>query len=200
MKPVLLTQRVDVLAHRGERRDAVDQRFVAWLASAGFLAVPLPNEPGLLQHYWDAVHAVGVVFSGGNDLVEVGGDAPERDATERALLTRCLHSATPVFAVCRGLQLVVQALGGTLRRVEGHAGSSHRVSGSLPAREVNSYHRFAVDRVPIDMVVMARADDGVVEAVRHVERPLLAVQWHPERAQPFCGEDTDLLVELFERR
>ena len=95
MKPVLLSQRVDVLADRGERRDALDQRLVNWLADCGYLAFPLPNRAERVEHYWRLVQPVAVVLSGGNDLTAYGGNAAERDATERALLKLAMERRRP---------------------------------------------------------------------------------------------------------
>ena len=82
MKLVLVSQRVDFLAERGERRDALDQRLANFLAECGLLPIPVPNRREDVRKYFDELpQAAGVVLSGGNDLNDYGGDAPERDRT-----------------------------------------------------------------------------------------------------------------------
>lgn len=128
---------------------------------------------------------------------------PERDAFEAALLREALRRDLPVLAVCRGVQLVNVALGGTLRDlrqeptlaqvhgitprslvahpVELAPGSLVREAAQAPRITVNSFHGQAVDRVAPGLVAAAVSPDGVVEALEvPTARFALAVQWHPE--------------------
>ena len=119
----------------------------------------------------------------------------ERDDCELALFRRFAAEGRPVFGVCRGLQLINVALGGTLRQhIEGHsrvngADRRHGVRADDPWLRalcgerfpVNSAHHQCVDRLGAGLRVAARAEDGTVEALRHTALPILAVQWHPER-------------------
>jgi putative glutamine amidotransferase len=133
---------------------------------------------------------------------------PARDATSLSLVKLAIEMRVPVLAVCRGLQEVNVALGGSLhQKVQEIAGfDDHRedlddplddqyapahpvqLSGSLAGiagsdvAMVNSLHGQGIDRVGQGLRVEARAPDGLVEAVRldDANAWLLAVQWHPE--------------------
>jgi putative glutamine amidotransferase len=133
---------------------------------------------------------------------EVGGVDPNRDASERALLAAALDADLPVLAICRGCQVLNVHLGGTLHQhlsdVVGNL--DHRrapmvfedvdvatVPGTVAAdvfgagTTVRCSHHQAIRDLGRDLVVTARAGDGVVEAVELPSaRFLLAVQWHPE--------------------
>lgn len=144
------------------------------------------------------------LYDGGERHPSVGLKA-ERTAFEWAITERALARDLPVLGICGGQQLLNVVLGGTLfqhipdaiadalaheqpnsRDEAGHsvtivAGTMlHRLVGaaSLP---VNSAHHQAADRVGPDVVVSARSEDGVIEAIEHSRyRFCLGVQWHPE--------------------
>lgn len=132
---------------------------------------------------------------------------PARDACELALFRRFAAAGKPIFGVCRGLQLVNVALGGTLHpHIDGH----DRVNGAdrvHPVRTddalllrlygarfpVNSAHHQSAARLGDGLRAVAWAEDGTVEALRHETLPILAVQWHPER----LGAAGDALLAAF---
>ena len=125
---------------------------------------------------------------------------PERDETEKALIETFLAAGKPIFGICRGIQIINCALGGTLiqdlpeeKGVE-HAGTVHKVKaekglfldeifGSEPF-SVNSFHHQAIASPAPGLTVAAYAEDGTVEAVCDPERKIYAVQWHPEKPCP----------------
>jgi gamma-glutamyl-gamma-aminobutyrate hydrolase PuuD len=197
MKRVAVTQRVSLVPEHGERRDCLDQAWTRFLVACDLLPVLLPNviEAALALCEEDGVS--GVVLTGGNDLAALGGDSPERDAVEKALLDLAEERSLPVLGVCRGMQAIQQRFATPLLQVEGHVTPRQviRVDGGL--REVNSYHRFAAfeTRAPLD--VWAVANDGVVEAVRHCTQPVTGIMWHPERCAPFAPEDVLLFRDFF---
>jgi putative glutamine amidotransferase len=129
---------------------------------------------------------------------------PERDEKERALLADALRRDLPVFAICRGLQLVNVHLGGTLHQhIDNHSEVSHEVTleeGSLVARAsagsrygIRSRHHQAIKDLAPGLRVTARADDSVVEAMElDGPRFFLAVQWHPEDGAPDSIHDANL--------
>jgi putative glutamine amidotransferase len=149
-----------------------------------------------------AHHLDGVLLAGSPSNVEparfgsrdagTGPFDPARDATSLALIKAMVSAAKPVFGICRGMQEINVAFGGTLRHIDHcplhHAGTDvvgaemfdHRhpvrlVGGSLGAGdvelEVNSVHYQAIDRL---------GEGLIVEAVSAAAAPVIAVQWHPE--------------------
>ena len=104
MKTVAVTQRVAVVPERDERRDCLDQEWSRFLAACGLLPLLLPNVAEVALRLCGQIELAGLLLTGGNDLVAVGGDAPERDTTENALLDLAERSRLPVVAVCRGMQ------------------------------------------------------------------------------------------------
>ena len=189
-------------------------RILEGVARAGGVPVSLSCTHGTGDALLAADRFDGFLFSGGADLdparygqAPAGsrGVSPRRDAFELALLEGALKRRKPVFAICRGLQLVNVALGGTLIQDLASAGGPaaahptcnvpsgrrvHRVDlepGSLSASllgtsfEANSLHHQGADRIGEGLRVAGRASDGVVEVL---EGPgpsfLLGVQWHPE--------------------
>ncbi|MGE8152738.1 gamma-glutamyl-gamma-aminobutyrate hydrolase family protein [Pseudomonas vancouverensis] len=198
MKVVAVSQRVDELPERGETRDALDQRLVAFLLAAGCLPVPVPNaivqrEPGALQKWLDAVAPQAIVLSGGNDI----GQCAARDLTEGGLLEHASAQQLPVLGICRGMQMLAHWSGGALKPVSGHVRTRHRLSGQIVA-EVNSFHGWALAGCPQGFEVLARSEDGEIEAVRHLDLPWEGWMWHPEREAIFAAHDLQRLKQLFQ--
>lgn len=158
----------------------------------------------------------GVLISGGDDVDPASYGAknttskstdPEVDRFEVAVARAAQEDGTPVLAICRGLQLLNVALGGTLLQEVSSEGGAHEPvtrdheemqarrhvvrfeEGSILAgmyatteTKVNTLHHQGLDRVAPDLVVEGRTDDGLVEAARFGgEWWALGVQWHPER-------------------
>ena len=199
-----LTQRVDTIPHRDERRDGLDQRWHSVCAELGVMAVPLPNGPATAIELIDGLGLHGIILTGGNDVAEAplaANVAPERDYLERALITHCLEHDLPLLGICRGMQMINVALGGHLRRTNGHAGVRHTLSnidqGAWPDNWcVNSYHDVAIplDGLAADLRSLACSDDGDIEAFRHLNLRCHGIMWHPEREAPTRGEDLTFMT------
>ncbi|MFF0475670.1 gamma-glutamyl-gamma-aminobutyrate hydrolase family protein [Streptomyces sp. NPDC004284] len=185
---------------------------------SGGLAVMLPPDGP------EAAAAVvarldGLVIAGGADVEpgrygaepdpRTGPPARERDAWELALIDAALASGTPLLGICRGMQLLNVALGGTLiQHMDGHVDAvgvigrhavkpvpGTRYASLVPElTEVPTYHHQAVDRLGTGLTASAHAEDGTVEAVE-TDGPawVLGVQWHPE-----MGEDLRVMRGLVE--
>jgi putative glutamine amidotransferase len=200
------------------RAALVPESYVRMVRAAGGRAVILPpdDEDGAdLVRRLDAL-----VLAGGADIdpTRYGAPAhdrtvsrPDRDGGELAVLTAAIDADLPVLGVCRGMELLTVAYGGTLHQHlpdllgnERHQ-PSPGVFGVHAARfapgsraadifgetsDINSYHHQAVDS-PGGLTVTGWADDEVIEAVEDpAMRFLVGVQWHPEEAadaRPFTA-------------
>ncbi|MFF1877766.1 gamma-glutamyl-gamma-aminobutyrate hydrolase family protein [Leifsonia sp. NPDC058230] len=141
------------------------------------------------------------------------------DAAQIALVHRAIERRIPLLGICRGLQIINVALGGTL--VQHLGGESVHKNHDVPIREimashpvhltegslvsgllesgtvdVQSAHHQAVDAVGGGLVVTGRASDGHIEALEHESAPVLAVQWHPEDPGAPAGQLAGLLASL----
>jgi putative glutamine amidotransferase len=193
------------------------RNYVQEVNRAGGLAVLLPPDARLVEEPGEALELLdGLLLAGGADIdpgsygqtphVETQDSVPERDAFEIALTRAAIERDLPVLGICRGMQLINVALGGTLnqhlpehlghqehRRVLGSFdGSDHEVEvidGTLAMSVIGaerhatkSHHHQGVDRLGDGLLVSARsALDELVEAIELPERSfVLGVQWHPE--------------------
>jgi len=197
MKAVAITQRVSVVPAYGERFDCLDQEWTKFLAACGLLPVLLPNLIEAALALCEGTGIAGLVLTGGNDLAALGGNAPERDAVENALLDFAERREMPILGVCRGMQVIQQRFAIQLCRVESHVAHRQVIQVEGEPREVNSYHHFAAfdSHPPLD--VWAVANDGVVKAIRHSTQPITGIMWHPERFVPFSPADVALFRRVF---
>ncbi len=198
MKSVLFTQRVLIREDYSERWDCADQRIAKFIHACGFLPIPVPNCEEGIRNYYATIRPIGIVLTGGNSLVKYGGDAPERDAVDVACIQFAIENHIPVYGFCRGMQSLLDYYGETLSNVDGHIAVRHGLEGVIQ-REVNSYHGQACMRLRSNNFdVLARAEDGVIEAIRHRKYPMMGTMWHPEREKAFWEEDIRMVRELFE--
>lgn len=219
----------------GMMRVRLNEAYVEATRAAGLAPLVLPPlEPGELAPILDAVD--GIILTGGEDIdpAEYGAPRsaatltshPRRDRCELALTHLARGRGLPTLAICRGIQTVNVALGGTLVQdlpTERPSGINHDQSAERTLRvhpvdveresvlaravrdtriAVNSSHHQAVDRVAPGLHVTARAPDGVIEGVEWTGDDwwMLAVQWHPEElvrdARPW---DRDLFRAFADR-
>lgn len=198
MQVVIYTGRVDVIESYGERRDCIDQRIADFIYECGYLPVHIPNKPEIVHEVISELSPAGIILVGGNSLIKYGGNAPERDATDNALLGQAVSRGIPLYGFCRGMQSILDYFGNVLENVSGHVAVRHRISGVDETRDVNSYHSQACTKLSNSaLMVLMRSDDGVIEKVKHKELPIVGTMWHPEREKPFSKIDIEMVKTLF---
>lgn len=166
----------------------------------------------------------GVLLPGGADVEpnRYGADPDPRtrdtvafqDEFDLALTRAVLELDLPALAICRGMQILNVASGGTLvQHVEEstvpHHDGIHRVAVTVGSRlhaitgaetvDVSSYHHQALGRLGSELIATAVAADGVVEAVEHRRADIIAVQWHPEDHHATSCTDAALFADLVDR-
>jgi putative glutamine amidotransferase len=221
MKPVIaITPEAITLPSRVDGRGSfcgVSYSQAVELAGGIPLIVPLTRDRKLLDHFLETCD--GWLLTGGGDVEakfydkkmpaaqrkKISGADAVRDEMEIYVSRQLVKRDRPLFGICRGIQVMNVAFGGTLvPDVSGHRNPrpdalAHRIEWVNNSRlkrvmdgfeRVNTSHHQAVDRVARGFDVVARAPDGVVEAMEMPgARFCCAVQFHPERlvrkAPPF---------------
>lgn len=194
--------------------DYIQKNYIDGITNANALPIVLPiGNPKLAKNYIDSVDAL--VLAGGQDVSPLYfGEDPQinlhetdsdRDAFEVALVLEAIKQEKPILGICRGLQIVNVALGGTLyqdlnSQYQGlnvrhnqyptkwytptHRLILKRVSWLQNFLDdqslVNSFHHQAVKKLGDGLQLDAVSTDNVVEAFSDESRRIYAVQWHPE--------------------
>jgi putative glutamine amidotransferase len=207
----------DVQTDSRPKRLGQNVSYLDALTGAGAAPVLVPNlgDLELLRAVYERLD--GLLLSGGVDIhpsyygepihEKCGQISSERDETELPLTRWAIQDGKPVLAICRGIQVLNVALGGSLyqdieaqvpgaEKHDWHATPSRdhlahsvtvapetRLAGILSVTylPVNSMHHQAIKDVAPGLAVVARAPDGIIEAVEAPDHPFaLGVQWHPE--------------------
>jgi putative glutamine amidotransferase len=174
----------------------------------------------------------GIILSGGEDVdpqfygqdphIHLGPTLPDRDLVEIEIVKYAIKYNIPILAVCRGVQILNVALGGTLiqdipsqmkepiqhsqtveRRRDTHwvnistDSKLYQILGADRVR-VNSLHHQALDKVSEDLRVVAMSSDGIVEAVEYIHSSTftVGVQWHPESMASSNSSMNNLFIEF----
>ncbi len=207
MRKIALTQRLLLNESYCEVREALDIHYCKFIAACGFLPVVLPYEVDF-KNYFDVCGVDGVLLTGGNDLNSLCASelSKKRDSFERELLGCCIEREVPVFGVCRGMQLIAEYFGSSLKKIEGEVNTKHTLvvnSDSFYEKylnkfgSVNSFHGFAVDTLVQDLRVAAYGDKGVIKAIEHKQERIFAQMWHSERDNVFDPHAIELMSDFF---
>lgn len=192
MKKIIVSQKEIKISTREEVVDSLDQRMADLLYHCSCICIPMPNIKNKISTWLEGIEPHGFIFSGGGEVKQ----KEARFLTEVKALQYAKKHKLPVLGICRGMQLLGIYSGGELKRVENHVRTRHQLNGII-SREVNSYHDFALDTCPKNYKVIAIAQDGVIEAIKHTYLPWQGWMWHPEREEPYEKDDIVSMIQIF---
>jgi putative glutamine amidotransferase len=212
--PIILLPGKLTTNSQGVRGDSFStgRRYSEAVARAGGVVVQAqPIEQTIAAAHELVARFDGVIIQGGGDIdpnrygqeprsTSIYGISAEHDDLEIAVIRAAIEQDKPVLAICRGLQVLNVALGGTLHQHladvlsdgESHWDKYHEInleSSSRVAKAMktvspkrsHSYHHQAIDKLAPGLVVTGRAPDQTIEAVEHNSKKwIVGVQWHPE--------------------
>jgi N5-(cytidine 5'-diphosphoramidyl)-L-glutamine hydrolase len=211
--------RVDNAVGYKERRDGLSQEWCELLDDWNAIPILLPNtckNIGLLIK-----NANLVILTGGNDIVLDGrgaiveggnNSAIERDTQEYKIIDYCISNSIPILGVCRGMQVLNYYFGGSLKPVDkkNHVGIRHKITilnGPFKGvfgktKIVNSFHNFGISNESLgdELRVLAVSNDSFVEALYHIDHPIVGIMWHPERNMVFSDMEKNLVMEMINKK
>lgn len=200
----------------GHERIYVNQGYVESVTRAGGIPLLLPIVKDLQLFSQILPMIDGLLLTGGQDVhplhyneephPKLGRTVEDRDKLEFSILSQMQEQKKPILGVCRGMQLINVAFGGTLyqdipdqiplstlkhAQEEAPQSATHKINivkGSFLETLIgdttfscNSLHHQAVKDLASGFIVNAKADDGVIEAIVHTGPSwIVGVQWHPE--------------------
>ncbi|EOT30054.1 gamma-glutamyl-gamma-aminobutyrate hydrolase family protein [Enterococcus saccharolyticus] len=207
------------------------RNFVEGIQAADGLPLVLPiGQPEDAKTYIQRIDKL--LLGGGHDVnPKLYGQEPhpyleeineKRDAFELRLIDEAIKQGKPIFGICRGMQLVNVAFGGTLHQDISLFGptkikhvqesemnkrthpvqikAASRLATFLPeAYSVNSYHHQTIKDVAPNFTATAHAPDGIIEAIEANDLPIMAIQWHPELTRSTFDTEQQLFTYFVQK-
>jgi putative glutamine amidotransferase len=208
----------------------VKKQYCDALINAGALPfiMPVTDDVSVIDTYINMCG--GILIMGGVDVdPRLYGDvnrtyngriSPQRDFVETYVIKKAAQSGMPLLGICRGIQILNTAMGGTLYQdIYAQKGTDMRHSQNAPewydthsvtvAKDswiyratgleqinVNSFHHQAVKDIAPGFEAVCYADDGVIEAIESLDKKMLGVQWHPELMYEKAKEHEAIFIEF----
>ena len=209
-KIVGITMRIMDIEREPDQRDAISKDWNIYI-SDGFpnlIPFPLFNNPDQIVEWVEYLNVRCLILSNGNDC----GSAPDRDQTEKKVIEYFTDKNLPILGVCRGFQILNLYYDGNLetnlkkKSGENHVALDHEIDvldlldvGEDKKIRVNSYHNQGVMESGLskDLNPFAVSERGVVEGFYHPNKPILGLQWHPERHSPSKNYDFNLISRFW---
>lgn len=208
MKKIGITQRLECEKKYGEIRNSLDIRWQKLLLSLGLIPLPISIKTNF-SIYAD-LGLDGIILTGGNDLSSQSKDSLSeiRDKHEIKCIQFAIKNSIPLLGVCRGMQLIAEYFGSSIKKVENHVAKRHHlisVNNNVynkylsKIKIVNSYHNFAINRIGKDLIPLGICpEDNTIEAIQHKNYQIFGQMWHPEREDPFDQNNCIIISKFFD--
>ena len=177
MKKAIITQIITKDETRNEIRESLDSAWYDFANRYGLRLTPISFKQNPKDFDFDML-----ILSGGNSLSssEPSEANALRDKFEKSLLDYAIKNDIPVLGICRGMQLVNEYFGGTLKKVDGHIRTTHDIKIQGLKLQVNSYHGYAINKLGAELQIDATFNN-IIEAVSSKDGLIKCIMWHPER-------------------
>lgn len=199
MKIIAISQRIDTSDYN-EIRPQLDIKLFNFIASAGYIPVPIPyysfgkiRNNVLLEKWLVKIQPHGIILSGGENI----GSRTIRDNTEYFLINFSKKKRIPLLGICRGMQILAKYFGSKIFNVKKHVNTKHFIKNKNEKILVNSFHNLAIRDCPKDFKIKFKADDGIIESIHSQKYKMEGWMWHPERYKKFRSFDLKSFRKLF---
>lgn len=191
-----------IIYENGIRKQFVNEEYIKYIESAGFTPIILPISDNAYELY-DLCDAF--LITGGDDIDSLwyneehhpllGNFDIEMDKADKNVIEYAYNNNKPMLGICRGLQAINAFLGGTLvQHIEddSHKKIAYGVDFELVRNgnffenvytdysKINSYHHQAIKDLAPGFIICGYSNN-MIEAIQHESKPIVAVQWHPEK-------------------
>jgi putative glutamine amidotransferase len=200
MKNILISQRSTYNKIYREYNDSMDLRLSNLLIEMGYRPILIPNlEYKKFLKWIRNLIFDGIVLSGGGDIGTK--ENKYRDRIEHYLISKSKNKKIPLFAICRGMQILSKFYGSKLIAVNNHVRKRHKVFfKNKDYITVNSYHNFSIDKCPKNFMIITKSNDGNIESVIHKNLSIYGCMWHPEREKKILENDKIYIKKIFGKK
>lgn len=200
---IAVSLRIVTANNYNENRDAISHDWISFLEKINAYPILIPNSLSNTKSFLENLEIDGIILSGGDNI----GDNLERDQTEIELIEFGISKKIPIFGVCRGMQVLNQYFGGSVKTLDTkkHVGKPHSINIihkkfdflNKDNFKVNSFHNNVIEKENIgkNLQSFAIMEDKTIEGFFHNEFLITGVMWHPEREQNL--ENLTMLNQIF---
>ena len=207
MIKIALTQRLLLNQNYFEMREALDVKWGGLFKKLNFLPVILPIEFDY-KKYFNSIKIDGIILTGGNDLSTLNQNnlSLKRDGFEKKIIQYAIKKNIPIYGMCRGMQIIAEHFGASFKKVKGQVATRPSLIVNKKSKyfkelnrisTVNSFHNYAIDSLPKNMMASATNENGIIKAMEHKKYKIFGQMWHSERENFFDKNQTILIKKFF---
>ena len=130
----------------------------------------------------------------------------KRDGFEKKIIQYAIKKNIPIYGMCRGMQIIAEHFGASFKKVKGQVATRHSLIVNKKSKyfkelnrisTVNSFHNYAIDSLPKNMMASATNENGIIKAMEHKKYKIFGQMWHSERENFFDKNQTILIKKFF---
>ncbi len=210
MKKILITSRIIERAINDEKHFSLDIRWLDFLTRCKLLPIIVPPNLKILKYIIDTSEYHGILLSGGGNIAELGGMDHDRDIVENYLIKKSISNGIPLMGICRGMQKIQAHFGEkNFEHIDNNIAKSQPAIFDFDQFEflkgkrkylinINSYHHYGVrNNSLINFKIPVTSESGIIKAIKHNEKKIMGIMWHPERESHFKEIDLKIFREFY---